>query len=344
MAAREMESIDEIFESYYERGLTDGLPILPPTPERVQEMLNACGRDPGEQLGVVPPNWVQATVQKAAINAVMAGCKPEYFPVVLTALEALTDEKFNLYGVQATTEPDGPMVIVHGPVRQQIGVNCGYNCLGQGHRANATIGRAVRFCLINIGGGRPGQTDRATQGFPGKYTFCFGENEEQSPWPPFHVDRGFDRNDSAVTVVAAEGSINIGDAGSKSAESLLTTIAGSITAIGANSMMGGEIVLVMGPEHANRVARDGWSKEDAKHFLYEKANVPLSVFPPHRAARIRERFPHLLVEDNLGQLLFPAIKAPENVLIVVAGGAGAHTTFCPTWGAQTRSVTRRVRS
>ncbi|MBI2887115.1 MAG: hypothetical protein HYY02_07890 [Chloroflexi bacterium] len=332
-----------MYDSYYERGLTDGLPIIPPTPERVQAMLEHAGRSPEERLGIVPPNWVPATVQKAAVNAVMAGCRPEYFPVVLAALEALTDEKFNLYGVQATTEPDGPMVIVNGPVRNEIGMNCGYNCLGQGNRANATIGRAVRLCLINIGGGRPGQTDRATQGFPGKYTFCFGENEEESPWPPLHADRGYDRTASAVTMVAAEGSINIGDAGSKSAESLLTTIAGSITAIGANSMMGGEIVLVMCPEHARTIARDGWSKEDAKHFLYEKANVPLAVFPLERAARIQERFPDLLAEDSHGELLFPAVKAPENVVIVVAGGGGAHTTFCPTWGAQTRSITRRVR-
>ncbi len=343
MSISELSNLDEIFDSYYARGLTDGLPVIPPTPDRVEAMLQFADRNPEEKLGIMPPNWTPVTVQKAAINAVMAGCRPEYFPVVLTALEALTDEKFNLYGVQATTEPDGPMVIVNGPIRNRVEMNSGYNCLGQGNRANATIGRAVRLSLINIGGGRPGDTDRATQGFPGKFQFCFAENEEKSAWNPLHVDRGYKADDSAVTVVAVEGSINIGDSGSKSAESLLTTIAGSITAIGANSMMGGEIVLIMCPEHSQTIARDGWSKEDAKHFLCEKANVPLSVFPEERARRIRQRFPDLLVEDNLGQLLFPAIKAPENVVIVVAGGGGAHTTFCPTWGAGTRSITRKVR-
>src|SRR5205807_7246102 len=187
-------------EAGFGGGWSDGLPVVPPTPERVLRMLEGTRRAPGEVVAVVPPDYAECTVEKAAISAVMAGCRPEYLPVVLTAVEAACTDEFNIHGILATTYFVGPVVIVNGPIAGAIGMNSGVNALGQGNRANATIGRALQLVIRNVGGGRPGGADRATLGNPGKYTFCFAEDEERSPWEPLAVERGLRSGTSAVTL------------------------------------------------------------------------------------------------------------------------------------------------
>lgn len=191
---------DDPFEFFFEQGLTDGLPVVPPTEERVQRMLAETKRDPQEVLGTIGPNYGRATVEKVAINAVMAGCHPSYFPTILAVAEALSDEKFNAHALNVTTFSATPLTIINGPVRNEIGVNCGHNALGHGFRANATIGRMVRLCIMNIGGAKPHQITKATMGHPAQYTFCVGENEEESPWEPLHVEKGFRLEQSTVTL------------------------------------------------------------------------------------------------------------------------------------------------
>src|SRR5687767_8557692 len=196
---------------YQERGWTDGLPIVPPTEARVREVLRATGRDPLDIVGILPPRQGEATVEKLAVNAVMAGCRPEYFPVVLAAVEALADPLFNLDSVQATTHPVATMLVVNGPIARRIGIQSGYNAFGQGFRANVTIGRAVRLILMNVGGGLPGTGDRATQGSPAKIAYCVAENENDNPWEPLHVEAGLGRDVSTVTAFGCEGPHNIQD-------------------------------------------------------------------------------------------------------------------------------------
>ncbi len=197
----ELGADEDAVEACYSRGWTDGLPVVPPTPERVLRMLGGTRRDKDEVVAIVPPDLVECTVEKVAINAVMAGCLPEYLPVVLAAVAAACTDTFNIHGLLATTMSVGPMIVVNGPIRRRIGMNSGINAMGQGNRANASIGRALQLVVRNVGGGRPGGVDRATLGQPGKYTFCFAENEEDSPWEPLSVERGIAPGVSAVTLV-----------------------------------------------------------------------------------------------------------------------------------------------
>ncbi len=243
-------------EAMFERGWTDGLPVVPPTPERVARLLAGTTRDPDEIVAVVPPDLVPCTVEKVAVNAVMAGCRPDYLPVVLAAVEAACTDEFNIHGLLATTWFSGPLVIVNGPLTRAIGMNDGINALGQGNRANATIGRALQLVVRNVGGGRPGGVDRATLGQPGKYTFCFAEREHDSPWEPLHVTRGLPASSSAVTLFAAEGPRGIIDQLSRDAESLANTFAACLRATTHPKLaLAFDAVLVVSPEHG-RVFRE----------------------------------------------------------------------------------------
>jgi hypothetical protein len=243
---------EDEFEAMWERGWTDGLPVVPPTESRVLAMLDATVRSPDEVVAVVPPNLIPATVEKVAINAVMAGCRPEYLPVVLAAVEAACTDEFNIHGVLATTYSVGPLLIVNGPVSRAIGMNSGVNLLGQGHRANSTIGRALQLVVRNVGGGRPGGVDRATLGNPGKIGLSIAEDEEGSPWEPLSVARGIAPGTSAVTVVAAGGVNTISDQVSRTAESLAASLAKLVR--GQNS------VLIVAPDHGRLFAEAGWSR------------------------------------------------------------------------------------
>src|SRR5262245_39667685 len=263
-AARTFQVEDDwlaVNELYVERGWTDGLPIVPPTEARVEAFLAQTTQDRLEVVAVLPPRQGEATVEKIAINAAMAGCRPEYFPVVLAAVEAVAESPFNLDAVQATTHPVTPMLIVNGPIAKEIGLNAGYNAFGQGFRENLTIGRALRLVLMNVGGGLPGSGDRATQGSPAKIAYCVAENEEASPWEPLHVEAGFGRDASTVTAVPGEGPHNRPDHLSNPRLGILRTIAGAMGQAGSNNLLDrGWPVLSLGPEHAATIARDGYSK------------------------------------------------------------------------------------
>lgn len=325
-----------------ERGWSDGLPLVPPTVERVERMLAYCDRPWNEPVAAIAPRYGAATPLRLAANAVMAGCRPEYFPLIVLAIEAMCEEPFNLYGIQATTHLCAPLVIVNGPVARELGINCGYNAFGPGVQSNATIGRAIRLALVNIGGAIPGLGDMSTFGSPAKYSYCVAENEADSPWEPLHVERGFPAEASAVTVIGAECPHNVNDHESLSADGLLTTIAGTMAITGSNDVFyKAEPLVVMGPEHAAAVAAI-YSKLEAKRYLYEHARLPLGKFSQENIERrFRAKFPERYAQAGLDALV-PMAQCAEDIMIAVIGGAGKHSAFIPTFGA-TRAVTRALK-
>jgi hypothetical protein len=270
-----LAALEDDIETSFERGWSDGLPVVPPTPERVFRMLEGTSREPGEVVAVVPPDLVECTVEKVAINAVLAGCRPEYMPVVLAAVEAACTDEFNMHGLLATTYFSGPVVIVNGPVADAIGMNSGVNALGQGNRANATIGRALQLVVRNVGGGRPGGVDRATLGNPGKYTFCFAEDEAGSPWESLAAERGVNSGRSAVTLFAGEGPRGVIDQLSRTPESLTRSFASSLRSVAhAKLAIAFDAVMVVSPEHARVFAEAGWSKARLRDELLTLLTVP----------------------------------------------------------------------
>lgn len=323
---------------YQEQGWTDGLPIVPPTEDAVAEFLTWTDRDPREIVGILPPRQGEATVERIAVNAVMAGCRPEYFPVVLAALDALADPLFNLDSIQATTHPVAPLIVVNGPIAREIGLNAGYNAFGQGVRANVTIGRAVRLVLMNVGGGLPGTGDRATQGSPAKIAYCVAENEAESPWEPLHVEAGLPREVSTVTAFGCEGPHNIQDHYSNTALGVLLTVAGAMGQAGSNNLLGrGWPLLSLGPEHAATIAAEGFSKKQVKEFLFEHARFPLARLGKEYQAQQIERHGARDAPDTM----LPIVRAAEDISVIVVGGAGKHSSWQPTFGNATRP-TRRI--
>jgi hypothetical protein len=277
LAARRIESppLEDDFETCFARGWTDGLPVIPPTEVRVVRMLGGSTRSPDEVVAVIPPNQVPCTVEKVAINAVMAGCKPEYLPVVLAAVEAACMDEFCLHGVLATTYFSGPVVIVNGPVSKAIGMNSGINAFGQGNRANATIGRALQLVVRNVGGGRPGEIDRATLGNPGKYTFCFAENESGSPWEPLSVERGFREGVSTVTLFAGDGVQAVVDQLSRTPESLARTYAACLRTVAHPKIsMAADAMLAVSPGHGRVFREAGWTKARLREELGGLLQLP----------------------------------------------------------------------
>jgi hypothetical protein len=265
---------DEI-EAMYDRGWSDGLPLVPPTPERVERMLRGTRRDPGEVVCVMPPDMAECTVEKVAINAVMAGCRPEYLPVVLAAVEAAATDTFNIHGVAATTYFVGPVIVVNGPVRARIGMNSGINALGPGNRANATIGRALNLVVRNVGGSIPGGIDRSTMGSPGKYTFCFPEAEEGSPWEPLAVERGFTPDASTVTLFAGNGPHEVVDQVSRTPESLARSFAAQLRTVWHPKLaLNHDALVAVAPEHARTFGAAGWSKARLREFIQQELAVP----------------------------------------------------------------------
>jgi hypothetical protein len=329
------ENAEEVNRVYYERGWTDGLPIVPPTEERVERMIEAGGREGDEVLGIFPPGGNEATVGHIAINAVMAGCLPEHMPVLITIVEAMLQEQFNMHWIQATTHPVAPLVIANGPIRERLSFNSGGNLLGPGNRTNAVIGRAVRLILLNVGGGRPGVLDLSTQGQPSKYTFCIAENEEKNPWEPLHVERGFERLSSTVTVFGVESPHNINDHTADDAANLLTTFAGTIATQGNNNIIYkmGETLVIIGPEHARIMSAGGLSKQQVKQHLYDNARVPKRLFSRKHQ---EEQFSAYSQDDFI-----PVAQKVEDFVIIVAGGIGKHSSYCPSF-AFTRSVTKEI--
>ncbi|MGH8619898.1 MAG: hypothetical protein ACREUW_19585 [Burkholderiales bacterium] len=334
------DDLEAINRLYREKRWGDGLPIVPPTPERVARMLKRTKRAPDEVVARVAPAYGTATVELIAINCVMAGCDPEYLPVLIAATEAVADPAFNLQGIQATTNPVAVWVIVNGPVAATLGVNGGFNCLGQGDWANATIGRAMRLILQNIGGALPGEMDRATQGFPGKFTFCCAENEAASPWEPLHVERGFARGASTVTVVGAEGTMNM-NTHSKEAQELLRIFAETMIHPPSNEYIhGGEPWIVISPEHADILKRGGLSKRDVKQRLWELSRMPAGALSVKDLLRARDSRTAEFGELKPDTLLTIS-TVPDEIQLLVAGGPGTHSIFIPSFG-NTHAATRQI--
>jgi hypothetical protein len=334
------DDLEEINRLYRERRWSDGLPVVPPTEARVEQMLAGTRRARHEIVARLAPGYGAATVERIAINAVLAGCGPAHLPILIAAVEAVADPAFNLQGIQATTNPVAVWLIVNGPAARQAGVNGAFNCLGQGAWANAVIGRGLRLALQNIGGALPGDMDRATHGQPGKYTFCCAENEDANPWEPLHVERGFRRDESTVTVVGAEGTMNM-NTHTKDAEELARAIAETMQHPASNEYChSGEPWLVLGPEHAEIFHRAGWSKAEVKRRLWERSKMPARRMTDKDLLRVRDSRTVELGEIGPDTLL-PVSRAPGDIQFIVAGGPGTHSVYVPSFG-NTRAITRTV--
>lgn len=313
-------------EALYDRGWTDGLPLVPPTETRVLRMLEGTSRAADEVVALVPPNLVECTVEKVAVNSVMAGCRPEYLPVVLTALEAVCTDEFNMHGILATTMGVGPVLVVNGPITAEIGMNSGVNVLGHGNRANATIGRAVQLVVRNVGGGAPGGVDRATHGSMSKLGFCFAEDEVGSPWTTLAEDRGFSRSQDVVTAFCGEGPRIVVDQKSRSADSLVRMLAeGLLVSVSPRTVMGMDGLLVVSPEHMARFSDAGWDRqrfmeELGRHLVVEADGILAGT------GGIEEGLP-----PGLAGLALPKFR-PGGLLVVHAGGpAGLFSAIIGGW-------------
>ncbi|MCU1360132.1 MAG: hypothetical protein JWN99_1421 [Ilumatobacteraceae bacterium] len=322
----ELADLDDEFEMMFDRGFTDGLPVVPPTEERVLRMLEGTTRAAGDIVAIVPPDLVEVTVEKVAVNAVMAGCKPEYLPWVIAALEAVCTDSFNIHGVLATTMPVGPVIICNGPGTRAIGMNGGGNALGQGNRANLTIGRAVQLVIRNVGGGRPGGVDRATLGNPGKISFCFAELEQGSPFTSLATSRGVPPGTNALTVFAGEGPRCIVDQKSRDPESLANSFAACLRTLHHPKLvLGFDVVLVVSPEHARVFADGGWDRDRVLAELHSRLQIPGSELVVG-ANGMAEGMPERLRDTTLGKF------KPDGILMVHAGGgAGLFSAIIAGW-------------
>jgi hypothetical protein len=340
------EAADPIaaIEFCYAQGWTDGLPVIPPTDERVAAFLGHLKRNRDEVLGGVPERRRFVTVEQIAANAVMAGCLPEYAPVVVAAVEAIVQPQFNLVGPSASLGGSAILLIVNGPVVEQLQINCRNNLFGPGNRANATIGRAIRLVLMNTCGAIPGLFDRSCLGHPGKYTYCIGENEVESPWLPLHVERGCAAGTSAVTAFACEGPRQVRNGLSQTPEGVLTTIADVMSSLGtslttsgsvgstSSGTRQGEITVVIAGEHTQTISRHGWSKSDIRRYLAEQAR---------RTVADLKRGGGLAGDVVPGdeQHYIPVVERPEDILIIAAGGQeGAMSAVIPSWGPKVAST------
>lgn len=318
----EIASADDPVEFLFDQGMTDGLPVVPPTPERVLRMLEGTRRDPQEVVAVVPPNMGEATVEKVAINAVMAGCRPEYLPVVLAGLEAVCTDAFNIHGVMATTMGAAPVMVVNGPIRERIGMNMKLGALGQGNRANATIGRALRLSVRNVGGARPGGTERSTLGNPMKFTLCFAEWEERGPWDPLHVERGFAREESVVTVFAmTSGPVQMVDQESRTASQLAGTFGMCLeSAFSPNMHYVTNTLVVICPEHLDTLLKDGWSKAQVRERIQSVSARPIRelVEGERSGTGFRRAAAEAMSDSELDRRL-AKFRSEDDIHIVVAG-------------------------
>jgi thiol-disulfide isomerase/thioredoxin len=353
MLARRIEiaPADDVIEFMFDQGFSDGLPLVPPTPERVLRMLEGTHRSGQDLIATVPPNMGEATVEKIAINAVMAGCKPEYMPVIIAALEAVCTDAFNIHGVTATTMGAAPVIVVNGPIRDRIGMNKGLGALGSGNRANATIGRALRLIVGNVGGGKPGGVERSTLGNPMKYTMCFAENEERSPWPPLHVERGFKKEDSVVTVFAMTGGpVHIVDQESRKPEQVAGSIGLGLEGVFLPKLRNLPIdaLLVVCPEHIDTLMSEGdYTKDRLRARIQEVTRRPLSemVADEMSGAGIPKATAEKMGAGKL-KTEVPKFAGPEYIHIVVAGSdAGKFSSAFHGWATGeigSQSVSRKV--
>lgn len=332
---------EDDIEMMFTRGWTDGLPVVPPTEARVLAMLEGTDRSPDEIVATVPPDLVDVTVEKVAIAAVMAGCKPEYLPWVLTAVDAVCNDQFNMHGLLATTMPVGPVIVCSGPGTRKIGMNSGINAMGQGNRANATIGRALQLVVRNVGGGRPGEVDRATHGNPGKLTFCFAENDVESPYGTLAGQFGIEPGVDAITVFAGEGPRCIVDQLSRTPESLANTLAHQLQAMHHHKLIiAFDGILVMGPEHARVFAEAGWDRDRILFELHMRLTTPANELE-RGAGGIAEGIP-----GGRGDVALPKFTPNGLMLAFAGGGAGLFSMLIAGWANGSMGstpITRAVR-
>jgi hypothetical protein len=323
-------------EAMFELGWTDGLPTIAPTPERVAAML--AGRDPRRSLGPVPPGMGEATLERVAVCAVLAGCRPEHFAVVAAAAEAMLDPEFNLHGQAVTTQPAGQIAVVNGPVRRAAGLNSGMGALGPGARANLTIGRALRLLVALTGEGMPGRLDRSTLGQPGKLGVCLAEDEERSPWPPLHVERGFAPAASAVTMFAGDAPLSISEHRSGSPEELAAALGWAAATLWSPNWwpLGSATLFVICPEHADTLAAGGWSKDDVRAAIWQ------AVRRPARELRHGEFTPQVGAAPDAE--LVPKWDSPADIVLIVAGGEAGRfsAVFGPCVGMDWNPVSLEV--
>jgi hypothetical protein len=314
----------------YEQGWTDGLPVVPPEESRVAAMLAMEGRPAETVIASHPATQINLTIHGAAVNAVMSGCLPEYFPVVVAAFEAMAKTAFNFHGSTASTGGSAPLLVVSGPIVDDIGMNAGVNLFGPGNRANATIGRAIRLIILNVFRMTPGIADKSTQGNPGKYSFCIAERADKNPWTSLNEDLGYPAEISSVTAFAGGGFVNVENHGAQSAAAILETVADAMANCGCIST--GQSVVIIAPEHAEIIAKDGFNKADVREFLYEHASRSIETMSRIGKFSPREFEKQKREECHRG-------LSPDDILVVVGGGdAGGHSSFIPSWSRTRASI------
>jgi hypothetical protein len=340
-----LERMHEVNEFFFAQEWSDGLPVLPPTPDSVERMLRGTRRDRHDLIGTLAPGWGKATVERIAINAVMAGCKPDYMPVLIAAVQAITDERYGLQGSQGTTDCVAPLLIVNGPLVECLGFNSVAGCFGHGTRANATVGRAVCLMLLTLGGAIPGRIKKSTLSQPGTFSYCIAENVQASPWEPLHVEHGFSAQDSTVTVLAATPMYQVSDHCNATGEGILTTLCDTMAVLGNCTLYrGGQSVVTFPPELAEIFRREGWSKQDVKRYVHAHARRTVGEMK-HGGEWNRETLaqlpPDIDITDDTTTI--SAVRHPDDLLVLVAGGAaGRWMALIPGWSYGTRAVTVRI--
>ncbi|MBI3638106.1 MAG: hypothetical protein HY216_18070 [Candidatus Rokubacteria bacterium] len=334
----QVEDVPDAIEFCFRQGWTDGLPVVPPTEAKVRAMLEAARLEPRQQIAYVEHRAVAITAEKVAVNAVMAGCLPAYMPVVVAAIEAIGDPLWSYHGPGTSTAGAAVLMVVNGPIARELDVNSGDNLFGPGWRSNATIGRAVRLVMRNVCGSRPGTLDRGTLGHPGKLSYVIAENETDSPWTPLHVERGFRPEQSAVTILAAEGPHQFYNQLSNTAEGILTTLADDMR-ISGNVMGQPQYMVILAGEHMKTIAADGWGKPEIRRFVYEHTKNS------HAHLKRTQRLTGEIKPGDENQMR-PLVETPDDLLVVAAGGrAGAFSAYVPGWGSKrsSQSVTKEIK-
>jgi len=333
------QDIGSAIDLCYANGWTDGLPVVPPTADRVEAMLNAAGLDPQHQLAFIENRQVKVTAEKVAINAVMAGCKPEYMPIIAATIEALADPQYGYHGPATSTGGSAVFMLVNGPIAKELDINSGDNLFGPGWRANATLGRAVRLVMRNVIGTLPGELDRSSMGHGGKYSFCIAENEtDSSPWPPFHTSRGFRRDQNAVTVFAAFAPHQYSNGLSATPEGVLTTLCANMR-ISAGTNRRPQYALVFPGEHQLVMKKAGWSREDVQNYCFEHAKSSIADLK-----RVNLVAGEIKPEDETNRI--SVVETPQDFLVIAAGGiAGVQSCYIPGWGSKSgsQSVTKEIK-
>ena len=334
----------DLAEWYLAQPWSDGLPVVAPTPEKIAAVVTALGGDPQLVECRVPPRMGGLTREALAINIVLAGAKPGYAPVIRAALRAMAEPQLNLNALQASTHMAAPLVIVNGPIRNEIGMNSGCNLFGPGNRANATIGRAIRLVMMSVGGGIAGELDKATLGHPGKYTYCIAENEEESPWAPYHVEHGYAPEDSTVFVIPAEAPHSVTNHVADDPEGILDSIASAMSTIAHNTAVaGGACAVVIGVEHAKMIASHGWKRSDVRSYLHTYAgNMFGALSFNHRYGKVYNRSLPLWCRREPDSKI-PIVERPDDIHLFVAGGAaGRFSAFIPGWGNYAVPILRSI--